>query len=347
MLSLPPLTTISRDRESTAVTASTGLFGQATWTATDDGKLRLTAGGRFTRDHKRGSLLQVNGALPVVCDAARNCVTGAVPLDHTWSRFDPMVNVAYAFTGDLNVYAKWSTGYKAGGANSRSLTYRAFDPESVSAIELGLKSEFLDRRLRFNVAAFDGSYKDVQIDFNAIIPGNNRGTLETTNTAGTGTTRGVEVEVALAPTAGLTLSANYAYTNVELPKAPNPFAAGNPLVTVYPLYTPKSAGSLSIDYRLPVSDMAVLMHLDANYSGAYQTSSSDLTLSDTSTVLNGRVALADMSVGTQGGRLQVALWSRNLLNEAHVFLRNFNASLGTYGIYNEPRSVGVELNLHL
>jgi iron complex outermembrane receptor protein len=46
-----------------------------------------------------------------------------------------------------------------------------------------------------------------------------------------------------------------------------------------------------------------------------------------------------------GGVLQFSLWSRNLLNEQHAFLKNFNASLGTYGIFNEPRTFGVEANV--
>ncbi len=43
----------------------------------------------------------------------------------------------------------------------------------------------------------------------------------------------------------------------------------------------------------------------------------------------------------------MALWSRSLFDEAHVFVRNTNAALGTYGIYNEPRTFGVEANIAL
>ena len=41
----------------------------------------------------------------------------------------PWVNVAVHVTPDVHVYAKWGTGYKSGGANSRSLSYKPFGPE--------------------------------------------------------------------------------------------------------------------------------------------------------------------------------------------------------------------------
>jgi outer membrane receptor protein involved in Fe transport len=65
----------------------------------------------------------------------------------------------------MHVYGKWSTGYKSGGANSRSLTYAPFNPETVSMFEIGAKTEFLDRHARLNVAAYTGSYKNIQLDF--------------------------------------------------------------------------------------------------------------------------------------------------------------------------------------
>ena len=61
---------------------------------------------------------------------------------------------------DVHLYGKWSTGYRAGGANSRSLSYRSFNPETVSMFEIGAKTEFWNHRARFNVAAYAGTYKN-------------------------------------------------------------------------------------------------------------------------------------------------------------------------------------------
>jgi iron complex outermembrane receptor protein len=337
------LNSVPFDRVSQVSTTSYGVFGQAVWNPPIlDDKAHVTVGGRLTKDEKKGSLDIVNGALPTYVDASKNTVTGIIPLDESWSHFDPLVTLAYEVTPDVNVYGRWSTGYKAGGANSRSLTYRAFDPEKVSMFELGAKSEFWDRRARLNVAAYTGDIKDAQVDFNVIIAGNNRGTLETTNAA-TGKTKGFEADFALVPIEGLTLSGSYAYTKVTLSKAFNPFI--NAQSTIYPLYTPPNAYSLAVDYEHPAFGATFKAHLDGNYADAQYTSTTDPTLSDDSFIVNGRLALTDIRLAEGSPALQLSLWSRNLLDESHLFVRNTNAALGTYGIYNEPRTFGVEANV--
>jgi iron complex outermembrane receptor protein len=342
---VPPVPTSPfPDRASNAQSDSLAAYGQATWTpAVADGRAHLTLGGRYSSDRKEGTLTQVNGALPVI-NTAGGPIAAAIPMDKTWNRFDPLAVLAYDLTPEVGVYGRWSTGYKAGGANSRSYTYRAFDPESVSMTEFGVKSEFLQRRARANLAVFTGTYKDAQIDFNALIVGSNRGTVETTNAAGSGHTQGVEGDFSLLLSKGLAVTASYAYNHVTLPQAPNPFA-NNALTAVYALNTPTNAASLALDYDRDVAGATLHAHVDANYSGAYHSGASDPTLTDTALVVNGRVALSEMRLNASGARLQLSIWSRNLLNEQHVYNKSFNASLGTYGIFNEPRTYGVDANI--
>lgn len=329
------------DRASYAQTSSAAVFGQATWTPPIFNDIaHLTLGGRYTSDHKQGDLVLVNGALPLTIVNGQT-VVGVIPLNKTWDRFDPLINLSVDVAQDVSVYAKWSTGYKAGGANSRSFTYRAFDPESVSTAEIGAKSEFFDHRLRFNVAAYTGTYKDPQIDFNANIFGSNRGTVETTNAVGAGKIEGAEVDASVAPIEGLTLAASYAWVHETLPEAPNPFA-NNVLTPVFALNAPVNTASVSADYERPFYNMKVRAHLDANYSDPYHASASDPTLTDKSFIVNGRLALADIKLNGQTARMQIALWSRNLLNEQNTFNKAFSASVGTYGIYNEPRTYGLD-----
>ncbi len=333
------LAAVSFDRADHVTTDSAGVFGQATWTPPVlDNIFHLTGGGRYTQDHKDGSLDTVNGALPSYVNAAGRTVTGIIGLDKTWGRFDPLVNLSYDATSDVHLYVKWDTGYKAGGANSRSLTYRPFDPESVSMYEVGAKTEFWDHRARFNIAGYYGDMKDVQVDFSVVVPGNNRGTLETTNAA-TGETRGIDLDFTVTPVQGLTLSAAYAYTKLSLSKAFNPFT--NAMSVVYPLYTPPNAASVSVDYERPAFGVTLSGHLDANYADGQTTSTTDPTLSDPSFIVNGRVAVSDIHLAS-GPTMQISFWSRNLLDEQHAFVKNYNAALGTYGIFNEPRTFGVE-----
>lgn len=322
------------DRASTARATSTALFGQATWVpAALEGRLRLTAGGRFTQDKKDGELTRVNGAVT------------AFTFDFQDDRFDPSVSALFDLTETTSVYAKWGTAYRAGGANSRSVSYRAFGAEQVATTEAGVKSEFWDRRARLNLAAFTTEYTDIQIDFSAVnLNNSNRGTIETVNAPGEGRIGGLEVDFTIAPVSGLTLSANYAFTTSRLPLAANPFAGGR-LQPVYIVYTPKNAFSASISYTRPVGEMTLRAHLDANLADGYRGSSGEATFSDFSRVWNGRLALGDIPVGERV-QMELSLWSRNLFDDSHVFYRSAAASAaqGVFGMFNEPRTYGLDIS---
>lgn len=320
------------DRASTAKADSYAAFGQATWQPPVlSDMLRLTLGGRYTHDKKSGELYKVNGA-----DTA---YTFTFAKDH----FDPQVTVTLDPSSDIELYGKWGTAYRAGGANSRSLTYRSYGPENVSTFETGLKTSFWGKRGRFNVAAYTTRYTDIQIDFLAPQAGN-RTTTETTNAAGHGTIKGIEVDASLTPTAGLTLSASYAYTDAKLPAAPNPFNNNVPTI-VYVTNTPENAASASIDYAVPIGSGAVTLraHLDGNIADGYRAMAGEPTLTDSSFLVNGRLAIGGIDL-TRGAKLEVALWSRNLFNEQHVMVRSHAAYavIGDYGVYNEPRSFGLD-----
>jgi iron complex outermembrane receptor protein len=317
------------DRASRAKTESIGVFGQATWTPEMLNEIvHLTAGGRFTHDVKTGALEKVNG------------VDTAYTLDASWNRFDPMVNLAADVTQDVHVYGKWSTGYKAGGANSRSKEYHSFDPESVSTFEIGAKTEFFDRHARFNIAAYTSAYKDMQIDFNAPVLNTTRTTTETRNAKGRGRIKGIEADLTVTPFQRLTLSGSYAYTDVHLPPAANPFD-GDKLVQVYTVYTPKHAVSGAIDYELPVADATLRFHLDGNYASGQYSMANDPTKTGSSFIVNGRIALADIRMAS-GPDLELSVWGRNLFNEAYTFVKaNGGSSLGYYGIFNDPRTFGL------
>ncbi|RZJ42701.1 MAG: TonB-dependent receptor, partial [Brevundimonas sp.] len=227
------------DRKSTAHAESKAIYGQATWTpAVLNDSLHLTVGGRYTWDDKDGTLELVSNALPVV-----NGVAGELHFDSSVNRFDPLVTLAYDVSDDVNVYAKYSTGYRAGGASSRSLTYRSFDPEEVEAYEIGLKGDFLNNRLRLNAAVYAMDRTDSQIDFSlvTVIGASTRNTLETVNAPGTTKIRGVELEGAFQVTENLRLSASYAYT-------------------------PPNAGSVAADWESPFMGATFRAHVDANYS---------------------------------------------------------------------------------
>lgn len=360
-------------RASRVKTTSIGAYGQATYTpAFAGGIFDLTLGGRWTRDKKVGSLFTINGVLPTIPVNGVN-VTGAIPLNATFSRFDPLVNLSVKPLDDVLLYGKWSTGYRSGGASSRSLSYRAFGPETVSLFEIGLKTQFFDNKARLNIAAYAGRYKSIQLDFaglyediiNGVRVATTRTTLDVVNAPGTGKLKGFEAELTLAPLEGLTISGSYAYNSVKIPDTLNPFPQANnngqPFsvpVPIYQVYTPKHSASGAIDYEVPLNSFTVKAHIDGNYDSGYFANYTDSNYNnitravifaqpkgDAALIFNARLALSDFELGESGAKFTFSLWARNLFNEQHLFYKSGSATAGISGFFNDPRTFGAEINI--
>ncbi|AXB79733.1 TonB-dependent receptor [Novosphingobium sp. P6W] len=356
----------SIDRASEVWSKSYSAYGQATWNATD--KIHLTVGGRYTHDKKRG-VLHFSRNVNYDVETAKANAAGYTPLDESWNRFNPMATLAYDATDDLHVYAKYATGYRAGGASSRTANYQAFNPEDVKSYEVGLKSDFWNHRARFNLAGYMMDRKNSQVDISSIqsFNGSNYNNLVTINAPGTTKIRGVEADLTVNPVEGLTLNASYAYTYTKIPLVPITYTGTNGASTTvdqrfYIVFTPRNAASGSIDYALPIGqdDTTLKFHIDGNYSQATQAFDQFGTKNDASLIFNGRISLADIGVGDH--KLTLGVWGRNLFNEQYVFRRDpsnslpgapttsvstgsVNNILGDYGNFNAPRTFGLDASV--
>jgi iron complex outermembrane receptor protein len=338
----------SIDRASLAKAQSTGLFVHTVYTPPIlADALHVTLGGRYTKDDKQGVLYKV-------ANQPRNFT---FTLEE--SRFDPLVTLAYDVTPDINLYATYSTGYRAGGANSRSLVYAPFQSEEVENREFGIKSQWFDGRLTANLAAYFMNRTNSQIDFTLVAPdpvsGTNRNTNETVNAPGTTTLNGLEIETDLKVTSDLRVSLSYAYTDTDVPNAQNPFPpsaacpACGTIQPVYIIYTPRHAATLGVDYRYPIGFADLRVNLTAAYSEGTQSFEQFSQTTDDAFLVNGRVSLADWAV-SEGHRLTLSLWSRNLLDNAFIYRRSAenrtgSNAIGDYANYNEPRTYGLELKV--
>ncbi len=261
-----------------------------------------------------------------------------------------MAIAAYDVSPGVHVYAKYATGYRAGGASSRTADYKAFNPEDIKSYEVGLKSDFWNHRARFNLAAYIMDRKNSQVDLSTI-----------------------------QPVEGLTLNASYAYTYTDIPLspityteyaativAPNtvPLPTGRTTTVLqkfYVVFTPRNAASASLDYRMPLGNAgtAVKLHLDANYSQSTQSFDQFDTHNDASLLFNGRLALADIGMAGTAQKLTVSAWVRNMFDTQYVYRRDPSNSLpsvqatnvlvgsignvlGDYGNFNAPRTFGVD-----
>ncbi|WHU04721.1 TonB-dependent receptor [Sphingomonas sp. NIBR02145] len=332
-------------------------FGNLTFSPEGTG-LHFTAGGRFTKDKRHGNLYVVN-----------NVVQG-FSFENSVNRFDPMFNIAYDATPDMHFYAKYSTGFRAGGANDRSQSFNAFGPESVKSYEIGAKMDFLDHRARLNLAGYIMNRSNTQFDFDlfdtsATSP-TNGSHIEQTQNAGDTKIRGIEADLTLKPTRELTLTGSYAYTYWKAPSAVNPLTGGLPQ-QLYIVYTPTNAASGAIDYVLPVpvaGGANLRIHLDANYASSQYSFQLEPTKTDPSFVVNGRIALADIEM-KNGSTVTLSIWSRNLLDHTYIYRRsdansspvlnygangalvstNYGGILGDYANFNPPRTFGGEVSV--
>ncbi len=336
-------------RASQARTRSYAAFGQATYTPDFAGDvLHLTVGGRYTKDKRDGSLYIVSG------------VSTPYTLDYDRGRFDPMATLAFDAAPGVNLYARYSSGFRGGGANDRSSNFGAFGPETVKAYEIGAKTDFLDHKVRLNLAGYIMDRANTQIDFdfvdtNQFLPGTNtvnpNFNLHTENTAnapGTSKIRGLEADLTVRPVEPLTLGASYAYTYTRVPATanPNPGPTFGVVTQVYTVFTPKHAASGFADYVAPIGGLTLRLHLDANYASAQYSFQAESVRTDPSFIVNGRIALADIPVGDHND-VTLSVWSRNLFDEQHIYRRSAaNAAvLGDYANFNPPRTIGAELGV--
>ena len=357
-------------RDSQAVGKSYGVFGQFTWTPAGLDTVHLTAGGRYTHETRKGALTIINNA-PFL----------GGNLNYSNSRFDPMITLAWDAADGVNLYAKYSTGFRSGGANSRSGSFRQFLPEEVKSYEIGAKTDFFDHRVRLNLAGYIMDRKNTQIDFdyvdtNANIldsngniiganPFFNKHTEETANAPGNSRIKGIEAELTMKPVQNVQLGLSYAYTDVKVPATPNPLPGplnGIPY-QVFTVFTPKNSVSGSADVDLPVGSngMALRLHVDANYSDPVYSFQAENVQTDKSFIVNASLALADIPLTTGGTRATINLWARNLFNESHIYRRsnandaptvnndgslNYSGVLGDYANFNPPRTFGVKATVN-
>lgn len=322
------------DRGSRATAVSSAVFSQATYTPSKFERLHITLGGRYTKDDKSGELYLLRNK------------PSPYSFNEISERFNPLAIVAFDVTENINTYIKYATGYRSGGASSRSATYRSFGPEDNISYELGVKAQ-LDRA-RINFAAYTMERTGSQVDFSQVIfdpvSKSSRHTLETMNAPGVTEIQGIEIDGTFLVTENLEVTAAYTYTATSVPATINPFK--NLPQPVFIVYTPENVWNLGLNHTLALNKFTVETHLDANKSDpAYSFSEFDLP-NDGSFIVNASVSINDFSYAES---LSVQLWVRNML-DSHFVFRNDpsnDAVLGTYGNFNAPRTFGITLGYSL
>ena len=333
-------------------------YGQVDWTPDAfDRRLTLTGGLRYTQDSREmlDHHVFVNESIDL---------TNVAKVSEDFDKVTPAATIAWQLSPDTNVYLRYAQGYRSGGFNGRSSTpdqvRTAFEPETLDAYELGLKSMLWDRRLQLNVAAFLSDYEDLQqvltattstgVGFQTI--NDNVGKIQIT---------GIELESRFAATDRLEFYLNYAYLDTDISDYGLCMPEGSPdcVVTnidnerVIPLISEETA-SAGVDFLVLQSGYGALRaNVNANYRGKALGGGATLKVhpmeDDPSyipgyTLVDARLAWEGMDVGP--GTLAFGVWGSNLTDrDSALFALNLASSLGI-GVtrFITPRTYGVDLS---
>lgn len=132
----------------------------------------------------------------------------------SYEEVTPRLTVDWQVTDNVLIYSTGARGYKPGGFNTNEVTElvgQGYRPEFVMTYEMGVKSQWFDRRLTVNVDIFLNDYTDQQIGVQLTNPGGvtSAGIVN----AGAVETRGFEVDADWLVTPDLALRLGYAYTD--------------------------------------------------------------------------------------------------------------------------------------
>ena len=165
----------------------------------------------------------------------------------TWENISGLINYEYSPSERLMYFASLSTGFKSGHIQDAG---NSVEPETVTNLELGFKSQYLDDRLRFNVALFRADYNNLQFSNEDRLDINNDGIADTggstvVRNASAASISGIEMELdwALTDLDRLQLSGTFTdarFDHFEIPDTLfgdlfNPYVSSTTLSPVDPV----------------------------------------------------------------------------------------------------------------
>ena len=372
---------------------SAALFGQVSWKITD--ALTIQPGARLNYDKKSGFYQRVvttgSGAI-LTCPQPAGSVGAAqcgvfspqisAPSDSDWN-FTYDLNVNYKFAPGILAYATYAKSFKTFGINQNGLPTDAagnpiqsdIKPESVNSFEVGLKTQFWDRRATFNVAAFRTEIRNYQATVTNGQLGVLRGYLAN---AGKVRSQGLETDVSIRPSERFNAYANAAYTDAKYVKfvdapcppelsggttatAANPASpAGQAGTGTNPSYSPANCNisgqrlpgvskwsiSYGAEVNAPVTLLAregeVYLGIDGQYRSNFQSNPSPSIY----TRIDG-YAITNVRAGFRTERFDIFGWVRNAFDVDYFeLLQTAPSNTGLIaGQTGDPRTFGATIKV--
>jgi len=267
-------------------------------------------------------------------------------LSQNYNIFTPTVGAQYHISPDVMAYLSWSKGFKAGGWSTRlsraikSGNDVAFKPEYSKTVELGLKSEWLDRRLLANAAVFYTNYDGIQLNVQT-------GASPVYENAGNAKMKGGELEMQSLLARGLTLNFAGAYIDAYYTFVdpaigiPQYFDPNRGLVLLPPLSarlpkTPKYKFTLGPTYGFGLANQGKI-RLAADYTYTAEMWNDSLNTPQLSRPVTRNLS-ASIHYFSPSGTYEFALGGTNLTDDRYVTVGAVNYAAGEIQSgFNPPR----------
>ncbi len=334
------------------------IFAQATYSFDDNWS--TTFGLRYTQDERSVSVEdratnEVTEVLPGVPlpsnlvnpDYTKGPVAGSPVTTLPTLEFTNVsgtLGIEYQSDDGILYYAKTSTGYRAGGYNSRQLPNpQSFNEENVQDVEVGVKGMFFDNRLQTNFATFLSDYTDIQTVSRIEVNGFPQ---TVTLNAGEATIKGMELEVNLALSEQFTLNSNIGYIDAEFDKFDEVRDPSKPEEIFDRSHepfanTPEITYNVQLIYSQDIEAGTLGASLNYNYRHEMYSDRGVFDLIEDRKLIDARVSFTSAD-----DRYSVALWSANLTDEEYIDRQAASpVSFGNaWGSVGPPRTFGVDLN---
>jgi len=352
---------------------SFALYSQASWHVTDD--LTLQPGARLNYDKKKGwyNAVVTTGSGSVLnfapvgttATAVQTAQLGVLAPQQFAANFSDW-NFSYDFTANYRVardvfaYATYAKSFKSGGINLNGvpadangnplLAAATVKPESVNHFELGVKSQWLNRTVTLNLAAFRTDISNYQAQVSNGALGVLRGYLANAEKV---RTQGIEFDAAWRPSARFNAYVNGALTDAKYRRfttAPTPpeLSGGSSSPASVDISGQRLPGvskwafSWGGEYNVPVKLLGKDGEVYLGYDGSSRSSFSSNPTPSIYTWVDG-YALHNFRAGYRVEHgIDVFAWVRNATNTNYVQL--LTVASGNTGLIaanlGDPRTFG-------
>lgn len=309
-------------------------------------RLRLQAGIRYTHEYTEmtaGDFGLLNPDGPAQWGIGQEIYGFEITKDKRWNELGWKLGLDYRLSEDVLLYGYYARGFKSGGFVGRINTPEAigpYDPETIDTVELGMKGDFLDRRLRVNLATFYMIYEDMQLAQNFILDGGSPVGTTIYNVAESNIW-GAELELTALLTERLSVNTSMAYLHAEYDDFMT--TDGVDLSGERLQNAPRVTASVGVSYERPVG--AGLAEASLLYRHTGEKYLQNLANPAIVRIQATDVVNANLSWTPDSEQWTIELWANNLLDKRYIDSVTWNPGLFTQVFYQPPREWGVTFRL--